>query len=189
MRNLKLQMQITIDGFVSTGPNDEQKWVTWAWDEIKADVLSRMDSTDTIILGRKLAVDFIPYWQEVANNPNDPMYPLAIRNVQSRKIIFSNTLDKAEWHNTEIVRGELVKEVNDLKRQPGKDIFACGGSSFVSALIKHGLIDEFYFYINPVAIGKGDQVFNEINEFRRLKFKSSKVHESGLVLVHYEQLV
>ena len=94
-------MQVTVDGFVSTGPNDEQKWVTWAWEEIKQEVLSRMDSTDTIIIGRKLAVDFIPYWQAVANDPKDAMYELAIHNVRVRKVIFSKTLKKADWHNTE----------------------------------------------------------------------------------------
>src|SRR5687768_8511302 len=187
MRKLKLQMQVTLDGFVSTGPNDEQKWVTWAWDEIKDDVLSRMDSTDTLIIGRKLAVDFIPYWEAVANDPKDAMYDLAIHNVRFRKIIFSKTLQNADWKNTEIATGDVVDEVNNLKRQPGKDIFVCGGSSFVSALTKHGLIDEYYFYVNPVAIGKGDQIFNQINGFARLKLIKSFAHDSGLVMVHYER--
>ena len=187
MRKLKLQMQVTIDGFVSTGPNDEQKWVTWAWDEIKHDVLSRMDSSDTLIIGRKLAVDFIPYWEAVAKDPKDAMYDLAIHNVRLRKIIFSKTLQNADWKNTEIETGDLVDEVNNLKRQAGKDIFVCGGSSFVSELTSHGLIDEYYFYINPVAIGKGDQIFNQINDFARLKLIKSVGYDSGLVLVHYEQ--
>jgi dihydrofolate reductase len=187
MRKLKLQMQVTVDGFVATGPNDEQKWVTWAWDEIKQEVLLRMVSTDTMIIGRKLAVDFIPYWEGVANDPKDAMYELAIHNVRVRKIIFSKTLQKADWHNTEIATGDLVDEVNSIKRQPGKDIFVCGGSSFVSALTRHGLIDEYYFYINPVAIGNGDQIFNQINDFTRLKLLKSFAYPSGLVLVHYEQ--
>ena len=180
-------MQVSLDGFVSTGPNDEQKWVTWAWEEIKQDVLSLMDSTDTMIIGRKLAVDFIPYWQEVANDSKHDMYELAIRNVQSRKIIFSKTLQKAEWINTEIATGDLVDKVNSLKSQSGKDIAVCGGSSFVASLIKNKLIDEYYFYINPVAIGTGDQIFNQIDDFRRLKLKRSFAYNSGLVLVHYEK--
>ena len=187
MRKLKLQMQVTVDGFVSTGPVDEQKWVTWAWDEIKQEVLSRMESTDTIIIGRKLAVDFIPYWERVAKNQQDAMYELAIHNVRVRKIIFSKTLQKADWYNTEIATGDLVDEVNSFKRQPGNDIFVCGGSSFVSALTRHGLIDEYYFYINPVAIGNCDQIFNQINDFTQLKFLKSVAYPSGLVLIHYEQ--
>lgn len=68
MRKLKLQVQMSIDGFVSTGPNDEQKWVTWAWGEIRPYVLELLDATDTILIGRKLAVDYIPYWQDVNTN-------------------------------------------------------------------------------------------------------------------------
>lgn len=59
MRKLKLQMQMSLDGFVSTGPNDEQKWVTWALSDIYPHVLALLDSIDTIIIGRKLAVDYI----------------------------------------------------------------------------------------------------------------------------------
>jgi len=57
-------MQITLDGFNSTGPNDEQKWVTWDLEGIKQYVIDLLDSSDTIIIGRKLAVDYIPYWEE-----------------------------------------------------------------------------------------------------------------------------
>lgn len=60
---------MSVDGFVSTGPNDEQHWVTWAWDEIRLYVLGLLDSTDTILIGRKLAVDYIPYWQDVNTKP------------------------------------------------------------------------------------------------------------------------
>jgi hypothetical protein len=54
-------MQMSVDGFVSKGPNDEQKWVTLVWDEIKSYVINLLDATDTILIGRKLAVDFIPH--------------------------------------------------------------------------------------------------------------------------------
>ncbi len=52
MRKLKLQMQMPVDGFVSTGPNDEQKWVTWALEDIYQYVLDLLNSIDTIIIGR-----------------------------------------------------------------------------------------------------------------------------------------
>ena len=72
MRKLKLQMQVSLDGFNSTGPNDEQTWVTWAWDEIKQYVFDLADSTDTEIIGRKLAVDYIPYWLDTFTKHEDP---------------------------------------------------------------------------------------------------------------------
>ena len=72
MGKLELQMQISVDGFVSTGPNDEQKWVTLVWDEIKQYVIELIDTTDTIVIGRQLAVDYIPHWQNVATKSDDP---------------------------------------------------------------------------------------------------------------------
>jgi hypothetical protein len=61
MRRLKLQMQISLDGSPQYGQNDEQHWVTWAWKEIKDYVLDLLDSSDTILIGRKLAEDYLPY--------------------------------------------------------------------------------------------------------------------------------
>jgi hypothetical protein len=70
-------MQVSLDGFNSTGPNDEQKWVTWAWDEIKQDVLDLAKSCDTELIGRKLAVDYIPFWTETLSQPESVMYEAA----------------------------------------------------------------------------------------------------------------
>ena len=79
MRKLKLQMQISVDGFNSTGSNDEQKWVTWAWDEIQQDVLDLAISCDTELGGRKLAVDYIPFWVDTFTQPKSitPKLPSA----------------------------------------------------------------------------------------------------------------
>jgi dihydrofolate reductase len=186
MRKLKLQMQMSIDGFVSTGPNDEQKWVTWALEEIYNDVLELSDSTDTIIIGRKLAVDYIPYWQDVLTKPDDPMYVFAQRIVAAKKIIFTKTLNKPEWDNTELAKGNLVEEIKKLKSQEGKDIIVYGGTSFVAALIKEGLIDELNLFLNPVAIGKGESIFTSLGQFQNMKLKKTIAYKSGIVLLQYE---
>lgn len=73
MRKLKLQMQVTLDGFNSTGQNDDQHWVTWDLDGIKQYVIDLLDTSDTILIGRKLAVDYIPFWQETVKNPGDQL--------------------------------------------------------------------------------------------------------------------
>ena len=186
MRKLKLQMQISVDGLVSIGENDEQKWVTWAWDEIKKYVIDLIDTTDTIIIGRKLAVDYIPYWQDTVTKPDDPMYEVAKRIVSARKIIFTKTLDKSIWGNTELAKGNLTDEIKRLKNQNGKDIIVYGGSSFVSNLIKAELIDEFHLFVNPVAIGKGVPIFDKLDNFRQLKLKKSIVYDCGIVMLNYE---
>lgn len=77
---------MSVDGFVSTGPNDEQKWVTLVWEAIKTDVIGLLDATDTILIGRKLSVDYIPPWQGVEKQPNDPFHGVAERICKSRKV-------------------------------------------------------------------------------------------------------
>lgn len=187
MRKLKLQMQLSIDGFAAAGPNDEQKWVTWAWGEIKQYVLDLNDTADTEIIGRKLAVDYIPYWLDTFTKPEDPMYEVAKRFVNKKKIVFTKTLERSEWENTELAKGNLTDEVDKLKSQNGKDIIVYGGCSFVSALIKNGLIDEYHFFINPVALGTGWRIFDELKNWQKLKLKKCIAYDSGIVLLHYEK--
>lgn len=186
MRKLKLQMQVSLDGFASTGPNDEQKWVTWALEEIYPHVMELLNSGDTLIIGRKLAMDYIPYWQDVVTRPEDPMYGFAQWIVAAKKIVFTKTLAGSAWDNTELAKGDLVAEIKKLKAQEGKDIIVNGGTSFVAALVKEGLIDEFHFYVNPVVLGKGESAFSGLEEFQQLKLKRSITFNSGIVLLTYE---
>ncbi|MFZ5902298.1 MAG: dihydrofolate reductase family protein [Chloroflexota bacterium] len=186
MKKINLQMQISVDGFVQYGKNDEQKWVTWAWDEIKQYVLDLSDTTDTILLGRKLAIDYIPYWQDTFAKPNEPMYEVAKRVVSAKKVVFTKTLDKSVWENTELAKGNLIDEVNKLKSQSGKDIIVYGGSSFVSELIKAELIDEFHLFFNPVALGKGTPIFDKLGNYQQLKLNKTIVYDCGIVLMNYK---
>ncbi len=185
MRKLKLQMQVSVDGFASTGPNDEQQWVTWAWDEIREQVLALSDASDTILIGRKLAMDYIPYWEGVTKRPDDPMWEVGERIVNARKIIFTRTLDEVPWKNTELAKGNLVEEVRKLKSEKGKDLMVYGGTSFVAALISEGLIDEFHLFINPVALGQGVPVFNVLGKWQHLKLLRTVTYHSGIVLLTY----
>jgi dihydrofolate reductase len=186
MKKLKLQMQISLDGFSSTGPDDEQKWVTWAWDEIKQDVLDLAASCDTELIGRKLAVDYIPFWTETLSQPASLMYEAAKIKSGQRKIVFTRTLGKSVWENTELAKGNLKDVVTGLKNQSGKDIIVYGGSSFVADLVREGLIDEFYLFVNPVAIGKGIPVFDKLEEWQKFKLIKSKTFACGIILLHYE---
>lgn len=187
MRKLKLQMQISLDGFNSTGANDEQKWVTWAWDEIKQDVHDLANSCDTELIGRKLAVDYIPFWKDALSQTESMMYETAKIKAGQKKIVFTKTLDKSVWENTELAKGNLGEELTKLKNQSGKDIIVYGGSSFVSNLVKENLIDEFYLFVNPVALGKGIAIFDQLAEWQQLKLVKSKPFPCGIILLHYER--
>ena len=177
---------MSLDGYASTGPNDEQSWVTWALQDIKPHVLELLNSIDTILIGRKLAIDYIPYWQDVFTQRDHPMYEFAERIVEARKIVFTRSLTESSWDNTKLAKGELVAVINELKSQPGKDIIVYGGTSFVADLVLQELIDEFHFFINPVVLGKGVSVFTKLDKFRQLQLRRSIIYDSGIVMLHYE---
>lgn len=185
MRKFKLQVQISVDGFIF-GPNGEMDWITWNWgDDIKKYVSALTDSVDTIILGRKLAEGFIPHWQNVVSNPGNPEHKFGNEMIDRPKYVFSKTLNKSVWDNTTVINGDSVIEIKKLKGQSGKDIIVYGGAEFVSSLIKDELIDEFYLFINPVAIGKGKSIFDELSSKQTLSLVESKSFDCGINLLKY----
>jgi len=186
MRKLKLQVQMSIDGCIA-GPNNEMDWMVWNWDEKLKEYVNKIhEPVDTILLGRKMAGEFISYWSNVMNKPDDPEYPIAKKMIETPKIVFTKTLNKSEWQNTEIATGDLKDEITKLKRQDGGDIIVYGGASFDSSLIKENLIDEFYLFINPVVIGNGKTIFKDLKEIHKFNLIESTTFSSGIVLLHYK---
>ena len=106
--------------------------------------------------------------------------------IEIPKVVFTKTLNKSQWVNTDIATGDLTDEVNKLKRREGKDIIVYGGASFDSSLIKAGLIDEFHLFVNPAAIGNGMTIFKELNEMLKFTLAKSITFDCGVVLLRYE---
>jgi dihydrofolate reductase len=193
MRKLKLQVQMTVDGFVG-GPNGELDWMSFNWDDkIQKYVNELTDSVDTILLGRKMTDGFISYWTDVVANPADPQYAFARKMVDKPKVVFTKTLDKSNWENTTIAKGDLAEEITKLKNKSSdqdggqvKDIIVYGGASFVSSLVKNNLIDEYHLFINPAAIGKGLSIFSTLNNKLNIKLVKSIGFDCGIVLNYYE---
>jgi dihydrofolate reductase len=185
MRTLKLQVQITIDGFIS-GENGEMDWMCFPWSEDIINYVKEItEPVDTIILGRKLAEGFIPHWENVAKNPSDPEFEGGVKYTNTPKIVFTKKIEKSIWNNTEVANGELIEEITKLKNQAGKDIIVYGGGTFVTSLINAGLIDEFHLFINPTAIGNGMTIFKELTKNKNLKLKNSRQFECGIVMNCY----
>jgi len=189
MRILKLQVQMTIDGFIA-GPNGEMDWMILDWSEdLKEYVKQLTDPVSTILLGRNLAEGFIPYWTAAFNKPAPEEG--AEKLVTTPKVVFSKTLVKADpmvigWDNTTLANGELVDEVNALKRAEGGDMIVYGGSKFVSSLIKENLIDELHLVINPTIIGKGLPIFQEVTQNQNYQLITSKNFDCGIVVLKYK---
>jgi len=140
-------------------------------------------------LGRKMAPGFIPYWAKVAANPDDPQFEFGKKMTDTPKVVFTKTLDKSEWENTALATGTLADEIKKLKQKDGKDMIVYGGSSFVSSLIKEGLIDEFHLFVNPTALGNGMPIFERLDKKQFLKLKQSVAFDCGIVLLCYEPVV
>jgi dihydrofolate reductase len=187
LRKLKLHVQMSIDGCIA-GPNGEMDWMVGLLDDkiIKYEN-EFIESIDTILLGRKMTDVFISYWSDVIKNkPDDPWYAFAKKMIEIPKVVFTKTLNKSKWINTDIATGDLTDEIIKLKSRDGKDMVVYGGASFDSSLIKLGLIDEFLLFINPVAIGNGMTIFKDLNEIQKFNMVESIPFDSGEVLLHYE---
>jgi len=186
MRKLKLQVQLSVDSYIA-GPNGEMDWMIWNWDDkLKNYVFELTDPVDTIILGRKMTDGFVSYWSDVMTKPDDPFYAFAKKMIETPKVVFTKTLQKSQWANTDIATGDLTEEIMKLKTQNGKDIIVYGGASLDSSLIKEGLIDDFHLFINPAAIGKGMTIFKDLNNIQKFILVKSIAFDCGIVMLHYE---
>ncbi len=186
MRKLKLQVQVTVDGFVA-GPEGQLDWMTGVGDdEMFRFMFGLTDSCDTILMGRKMAAGFTGYWEDVVDNhPESPEFDFAKKMVNYPKVVFSKKEKEIPGRNVTVENGDLVSAVNALKTQPGKDIIVYGGASFVSSLIENNLVDELNLFINPVAIGEGMRIFSGRTN---LQLISSKGYGNGEVINVYTQV-
>ena len=181
MARLKLQMQITLDGFNPEGGDENT-----SWDEEREYSLDLLRGADVIVLGSKTAVEFIPYWDKAAEDPENSWQEVARHISQARKIVFSSSRDHPDWSNSVIEVGDLAEAINRLKTENGKDIIVYGGISFVQSLIRRHLVDEFHLFVNPIALGRGRSIFGDLESLLRLQLKKSIGFKSGRVLLHYD---
>jgi len=107
---------------------------------------------------------------------------------ESQKIVFSRTLKKATWQNTRIISDNIIDEMRNLKEKSGKDMAILGSGSIVSQFATEGLIDEFQFMIDPVALNSGTPVLKDIPQKIDLTLVKSRVFKSGTVLLCYEPM-
>lgn len=187
MRKIKLQMQVTLDGFVC-GAGGEMDWMLCDWDDLLKDYAAGLiNSADTILLGRKTGEGMAVYWPTVASNPESKEEDLFMADKLNDmpKIVFSKTGKCINWINTKVA-GNIAEEVKTLKRLPGKDIIIYGGAGIAASFIKENLIDEYHLFVNPVAIGKGKPIFNELDDMLKLKLVKATTSSIGIVVLFYQ---
>jgi dihydrofolate reductase len=177
-----MQMELTLDGFYG-GPKEEFDWFTLD-QELWQLSFGYLSQIDTVLLGRKNYQGFASYWPTVATNPEasetDVRFSRWLDEVP--KLVFSKTLQEAQWKSSRLVKDNLAEEVAKLKEQPGKDMLIMNSASVAQACMRHGLLDEYWLTIHPVTLGDGLPLFKDRVS---LKLLSAKMFNSGQVFLHY----
>jgi dihydrofolate reductase len=186
MRKLILKTVISLDGFLE-GPNGASDWFQTGdaeWQE----VFKLCADADTVLLGRGTYPGYSKHWRGVLAEPTKQSeHELAYARWadKTRHIVFSRELKSADWSNTEIMR-DVAIDIPRLKREPGKNLLVYGGARFAGALIDHGLVDEYNLFVEPVALGGGKPLFNNLTKRCTLKPVDAKQFPSGAVWLSYK---
>jgi dihydrofolate reductase len=193
MRKIIAALQVSVDGFIE-GPNGELDWAMAEDEETWRDVFEMLAHVDTFILGRAMYPAYEQYWLTVLANPSGVL-PFSGKTASKNEIasarfadrtphiVVSRTLDKVAWKTTRIVRD--VEEIRNMKQQPGKDMRVVGGATLVSSLMNLGLIDELQLLVNPLILGGGKALFEDVKNRHALKLVQAKPLSSGKVRLTY----
>lgn len=169
MRKIILQLAVSLDGYIE-GPNGEFDWCFVEQDYGMTAFFKRIDST---FMGRK------SYELALAMEDQIPEgFP------KFKEYVFSNSLTKVK-ENVTLIKGDIKKEVEKIKKEKGKDIWLFGGADLTSSLMNLQLVDEVILAIHPVILGGGKPLFKEITERTWLTLTDHKVYPDGLVLLTY----
>jgi dihydrofolate reductase len=101
------------------------------------------------------------------------------------KYVVSTTLEEAGWNNSTIINDNVVEEVSNLKKQPGKDILVFGSGQLVNTLMEHDFVDEYRLMVFPVVVGGGKRLFEGASDKKALKLIETKTFSSGVVVLSY----
>jgi dihydrofolate reductase len=181
MRKIFLFNMTTLDGFFE-GPNQDISW-HHTDEEFNEFAIDQLNEIDTLLFGRITYQGMASYWPTESAINDDPEVAGLMNSLP--KIVFSRTLDQAEWNNSRLVKENVGEEVLQLKAQPGKDIAIFGSSDLAVTLAEAGLIDEYRIILNPVFLGNGTSLLKGIKEKVNLKLLRARTFKSGNVLLYY----
>jgi dihydrofolate reductase len=185
MRNLIFFMHTSLDGFVA-GLKGEMNWINV--DEEMFDFVATMtDKADTALYGRVTYEMMQSYWPTAGEKPNaskhDKEHSAWYNKVS--KIVLSKTISEKGLDNTTVISDQLAGNINKIKKQDGENILIFGSPSASNSLLRLGLIDEFWLFINPVLLGQGIPLFKAGIERTKLKLIESKTFSCGVIALHY----
>jgi len=177
MRKIKSSFFISLDGVVES----PDEWhFPYFDDEMGEAVTAGFATTDAMLMGRVHYQESAAYWPDHADEPfGDVMNSM-------KKYVVSDTLQEAEWENTEILSGDVAQKLTDLKAQDGGDITMAGSATTVRWLLREGLLDELNLLVHPLVVGKGlARLFPPDEPSTPLELLSSQTLKSGVLNLSY----
>jgi len=144
-----------------------------------------LQADNILLFGRVTYEMMLNFWTTPEAMQSLPVVATAMNSAE--KIVFSRTMDKAEWNNSRVINGDIVEEMKKLKSS-ARDMTILGSGSILTQFAQAGLIDLYQFMIDPVAITHGVEIFKGIKNNLKLKLLSSKAFKSGTVLLEYEPI-
>lgn len=186
MRKLILSVNASFDGFVG-GPDGDMSWMVDDEDMDHEFTTALRHRADTMLAGRATYESFAGAWPQIARSSEltPEMAAFARGMLETPIVVFSRGEPVLDMPNARLAERPLAEEVAALKDQPGGDIAVFGGASIVGALVGLGLVDEFWVKVEPVAIGRGLPIFDQLSGPLDLKLAWSKVSPSGVVGLRY----
>ncbi len=169
MRKIILGLAVSLDSYIE-GPNGEYDWCFTDQDYGMADFFKRID---TIFVGRKT------YEMSLGLENGIDGFP------KMKEYVFSNTLDVVPTGKT-LIRGNIEKQVQQIKQEEGKDIWLFGGAELTTALMNLGLVDELWLSVHPILLGSGKLLFVNIKDRTLLTHLETKTYSTGLVSLKYK---
>jgi dihydrofolate reductase len=172
---------VTLDGFFEGPKSWELDWHEYVWgEELEQFSIEQLKSAEMLLFGRATYQGMADYW------PSSYKTEIADFMNNIRKVVFSRTLEKAEWNNTTVVKENATQEVANLKQQSGKDLFVFGSANLCSTLMQHNLIDEYRLCLTPIILGLGNPLFKSGPDRMSMKLLEARPLKSGGVILRYE---
>ena len=185
MRKLIMWNLMSLDGFFE-GPNRDISWHSDVWGpELEQLSIEQGKEIGALLFGRVTYELMAGYWPTADEDPASTAPEVEFARIwrDMPKIVFSNTLQRADW-NTELVRDVVPEQITDLKAQPGGDLLL-GGADVGQTFMRYDLIDEYRIYVHPVVIGEGKRLFQSPDLEFNLKLAETRAFSSGVVLLRY----
>ena len=179
MRKVIVSMSVSLDGFVAPANGAPDHRALPEDPTLKKIKLDWFRKAGTHAMGRVTYNEMAAHWPDSTDAYAAPMNELP-------KVVFSKTLHSADWNDSRVARGDLAEEISALRQAPGGDIIAWGGASFVQALSRAGLVDEYRLVINPIALGNGLPLFKDLPAPLDLQLLQARTFPNGSALHVYQ---